>query len=827
MSHPDLVTIKTEVDSNSSDLNNTSSLPTDTTGLSEPDPKRSESPPEYEKNPKSEFVESQELPIAALNLFEEQVKGLPTNGEEYLLKKYAVASYPHDDLKTWLPGDIPDKDFTKAKPPNQVQFSTFSSYIEPYFRPFTEDDLNFLSQRLIASPSGYAFLTDVAGVPPSGSNSSSSASQVAAAAAAKRAQLSPYVIPKLGRLYSEVWKEQDGENPGYTLNPPAKPNPNDVKPKGSSNDITDLALEKDFLSCGPLATRLLSAIMSEESVPDDDIPVDNKISNNQKNSTKQNTPSTPNKSGEDSLIKKENIDSFGLETEEENENDDTKGRSFTLSNTNWTIGTVSTDFDSLEERLKREFKYVGILDIPMLKNEERRRALFDELAGPPAVPLPPAVANAKANSRGHHSRGSTHNAIEDVKDTSIKTEKTANGTSADNTEIKTEPDVDNSTVASSKEFEIDWINDREDDEISTELRYLQNQLNRISRVNWAYQRILLPLVEQQLAWQEYSQILEDLDKQVDQAYLRRNRANTRVKKKKGAQSGAGHHSHQNKNSSKANGKATNHDHNTAATPGTPGGTPAPNGTSATAAAAAAAAGLHGDQPRLRALLDKRARWINKIGPAFPPPRQMKSMALKSIFQDDVNPDELIKLHRNDVIKPVQMKPPSPPPFPEIVKNAPATPSVNASASPSINIDTNNTTTTNTKLSEEHVKKEKTDDNDVEMPDINKDSSSTSAKPKSDASENSLSEQEEKEKEKLKEEAEREKQANEEMNKIKEEYEAAHLKYLKDLEEYEKQQKHNAFLRDFVETFYFEDEFDDDGPTTSQQPKQEQSSNSNH
>lgn len=634
----ELVTIKTEA--NEAD---TSALFQDTIGLSEPDT-RYKTPPEYEKNPKSEFVESQELPIAALKLFEEQVKGLPTTGKEYLLKKFAVSSYPEDDLKDWLPGTIPDLDFTKAKPPNQVQFSTFSTYIEPYFRPFVEEDLHFLEQKLAGSSYDYSYTPTITGT--------SAAAQAAAVTAANKcAQLSPYVIPKLGRLYSEVWKEQDGPNPGYTLNPPEPVRSKEVAPHGSSEGILDSELERNDISCGPLASRLLSAILSEEHL--ENVPLSNKpasdsvdensgdglkiktekngdesskantqsgnISNDNNNNSESNNGSSADlkKDDEGGTIKQEIKPENGetsqeqkselFDTEEENEKDDSKGRSMTLENTNWKVGVKNKDFFSLEERLKQELKYVGIIDTGMLKKEEEQKQNFEDIAGPPPIPLPPAMANHKNSSLSASVNDDSANGS-----SSSGSGNSANGSSGSGGK-------DGKLNKANEKFDIDWVNGREDDEISTELRYLQRQLHRVSRLNMAYQRVLHPIVQQQLAWQEYSNILEDLDKQVDQAYMRRNRATTRIKKKK--TSGV-------------------HNNHSAANGGVSGSAGGANGTG-TPTPGSAAANAAEQSHRMRSLLDKRLKWINMIGPVFESSKKMKSMPKESIFSH-IDVDELVR-----------------------------------------------------------------------------------------------------------------------------------------------------------------------------------------
>ena len=61
---------------------------------------------------------------------------------------YGVASFPHDDLSDLIPGTPPDKDFSNAKPSNQVNSNTYAAYIEPYLRPLVEEDVAFLRERV-------------------------------------------------------------------------------------------------------------------------------------------------------------------------------------------------------------------------------------------------------------------------------------------------------------------------------------------------------------------------------------------------------------------------------------------------------------------------------------------------------------------------------------------------------------------------------------------------------------------------------------------------------------------------------------------------------
>lgn len=63
---------------------------------------------------------------------------------------YGVTSFPHDDLAGLIAGEPqpPEKDLSNAKPANQVSANTFAAYLEPYFRPFTDEDMAFLRERV-------------------------------------------------------------------------------------------------------------------------------------------------------------------------------------------------------------------------------------------------------------------------------------------------------------------------------------------------------------------------------------------------------------------------------------------------------------------------------------------------------------------------------------------------------------------------------------------------------------------------------------------------------------------------------------------------------
>ena len=64
---------------------------------------------------------------------------------------YSVTAYPTRDLSDQIAGVPPDKDFSNAKPTNQVAANTFLTYVEPYVRPLTEEDMAWLRERVSCS----------------------------------------------------------------------------------------------------------------------------------------------------------------------------------------------------------------------------------------------------------------------------------------------------------------------------------------------------------------------------------------------------------------------------------------------------------------------------------------------------------------------------------------------------------------------------------------------------------------------------------------------------------------------------------------------------
>jgi transcriptional adapter 3 len=135
---------------------------------------------------------------------------------------YSVTAFPTKDLSDQIAGTPPDKDFSNAKPTNQVAANTFLTFVEPYVRPLTEEDMAFLRER--------------------------------------GDRTTPFLsVPRGKRHYTEIWADEDG------LNPP-KQDPDRLpvnQGRGTVDDVTEENVSTDQISTGPLHSRLLSLLKFE------------------------------------------------------------------------------------------------------------------------------------------------------------------------------------------------------------------------------------------------------------------------------------------------------------------------------------------------------------------------------------------------------------------------------------------------------------------------------------------------------------------------------------------------------------------------------------
>ncbi|EAQ93518.1 hypothetical protein CHGG_01753 [Chaetomium globosum CBS 148.51] len=369
----------------------------------------------------------------------------PGMTEDEIKEIYSVAGYPKSDLADLIAGDPPDKDFSSAKPSNQINFSTFSTYIEPYFRPFTEEDLAFLRER--------------------------------------GDRMIPFVMPKRGkRHYTEIWAEEDA--------------------------WMDEVAETDKLSVGPLLSRLLQAMRPEHRAP----PAEDK-------------PSGLNGIGGDGdgTNGVATFDfSFGDNPPTSQSNGGANGVNGTPSQRTPTYPhnpqalpaatympesnseplekrppTQKLDYTQVDERIKQELRHIGFL--PLLSQDAPNTNGGGSSNNPNGT-----------NSSGPGGSGSGAN-----------NGSNTNGGSS----LSTAADP-----AATAEYDGHY-----DDEVAARMRLLQARLREQVLVNGARKARLTELVKERMAFQEYQTILEDLDSQVQAAYLKRTR--TMGKKPKKARPG--------------------------------------------------------------------------------------------------------------------------------------------------------------------------------------------------------------------------------------------------------------------------------------------------
>ncbi|KAJ2758712.1 Transcriptional regulator [Coemansia nantahalensis] len=262
--------------------------------------------------------------------------------------------------------------------------------MEPYFRHVTDEDLSFLES------------------------------------AADNQE--DYTIPKLGKFYAHKWAEEEVAHfPDHLhssktryiaqslLAPDTRAKPSHSAGAGSDLADADMSLNKARLA--PLTERIVSALVAERLVLHDG---------------DRSQPGSGSDAAGDRLVRSNS----GCVSDSEGSDAELGPR----------LAPPAGEMLSLEDRLKRELRYIGILD-------------------------------------------------ED-------------------------------------EDDVNW-DDREDDEVCVTMRTLQRQLREQVRVNRARKERLLPIAKEHSGFQEYMQVIDELDKQVEQSYLKRHRL-TKSRKRKSA-----------------------------------------------------------------------------------------------------------------------------------------------------------------------------------------------------------------------------------------------------------------------------------------------------
>lgn len=335
----------------------------------------------------------------------------PEMDDEEKKQIYSVARFPKSDLAHMMAGVAPDKDFSNAKPSNQVSANTFLAFIEPYVRPLMEEDIAWLRERVCMDifKSMQHILTKFQGD-----------------------RATPFILPRRGKKpFRQVWAEEDGMP--YDSTQDEKDQLPLNQGRGSIEQLTDDKLETNEVSVGPLLTRLMSLLRYEHR----------NVSEDNANST--NGEGSSNGVGADAMDLDQPNGNGELDTKSENKPLPPATAFRDADPHGFKTSVAKLDHAQLDERAKAELRYIGFL-------------------GPD-----------------------------------------------DN------PDYDA----------------HNDDEVAERLRLLQGELKKVIVTNNARKARILKIAQEHMALLEFTTIQDDLDSQVQQAYLKRTR--TMGKSKKGSQ----------------------------------------------------------------------------------------------------------------------------------------------------------------------------------------------------------------------------------------------------------------------------------------------------
>lgn len=231
----------------------------------------------------------------------------PDMPEEEKKTIYGVAEYPPSDLHDLTPGTPPDKDFSSAKPSNQVAAQTFLNFAEPYLRPLTQEDLSFLFER--------------------------------------GDRIHVFEVPKRGpRHYKEIWAEEDG---AFLFDNSALSLPGN-EGRGSIEMMGDDMLDTELVSVGPAASRWISLLRPVTRIAQEESPTTNGVKGEEMDIDNPDPPpsSAPNGTS-DGVAKQPEIPTATAFPES------------TWKSVPHPLGPV--DYQSLDSRLIEELRHVGFL----------------------------------------------------------------------------------------------------------------------------------------------------------------------------------------------------------------------------------------------------------------------------------------------------------------------------------------------------------------------------------------------------------------------------------------------------------------------------------
>lgn len=226
---------------------------------------------------------------------------------------YSVAVFPQSDLSHKMAGISPDKDFSNAKPTNQVSANTFQAYIEPFVRPLMEEDIAWLKE--------------------------------------KGDRVNPFIMPSRGKKhYKDIWTEEDGALGVDRANGDGERLPLN-QGRGGIDQVTDETAETDQVSVGPMVSRLYSLLRFEHRTPADE----------------SSANGTAN--GEGSANGAPNGESMDIDNplppppppEPENKPLPSATSFPDASPTGFKVPAAKLDHAQLDERLKAELRHVGFI----------------------------------------------------------------------------------------------------------------------------------------------------------------------------------------------------------------------------------------------------------------------------------------------------------------------------------------------------------------------------------------------------------------------------------------------------------------------------------
>ena len=221
-----------------------------------------------------------------------------------------VAEYPHDDLHDQTAGTPPDRDFSNAKPSNQVNYQNFTNYLEPYVRLITQEDVGFLEER--GDRSG------------------------------------PFEIPRRGQQsYKEAWAEEDGVAPPASVLRHAPP-----QPSGSMDQMNDEAAENSQVTTGPVLARLLATMVPERRAQNSDATT---------NGVNGETAHSSMNGDLDGLPEINGVNGVNGETSASRPLPPA-AQMAEANQPGWRAGGPKQDYSTMDARVLQELRHIGFLD---------------------------------------------------------------------------------------------------------------------------------------------------------------------------------------------------------------------------------------------------------------------------------------------------------------------------------------------------------------------------------------------------------------------------------------------------------------------------------